>query len=205
MRRAREEQVAKLGIQAERGLQIGHVQESPTRIRSEPTLVERDQWTTRTSAETIDTTPIHVPIPRPTSSTHLSVTLSYPSLRVSINRRAHLLSRSVTSKIRTDVVSRASRATNKADPYQEEPKTLCKHQTGRVSGLVHPRRLMTSCALGLRRDEIVTDSTTRIGNIYKEDADWLQDLPSKRPSLPATNKLCIEAPKKKNGHELELA
>ncbi|SDA02438.1 BZ3501_MvSof-1269-A2-R1_Chr12-3g03595 [Microbotryum saponariae] len=37
---------------------------------------------------------------------------------------------------------------------------------------------------------------------HKEDADWLQDLPSSVPSLRATNELCIEARKKKDWHEM---
>ncbi|SGY43932.1 BQ5605_C001g00373 [Microbotryum silenes-dioicae] len=40
-------QVAKLGIPAEQYLQLSQVQESLIRIRSEPTLVDHDHWTTQ--------------------------------------------------------------------------------------------------------------------------------------------------------------
>ncbi|SCZ92058.1 BZ3500_MvSof-1268-A1-R1_Chr5-3g08309 [Microbotryum saponariae] len=60
-----------------------------------------------------------------------------------------------------DAVSQLSRATNKVNSYQEEPNTLYKQQTVKVSGLVLHRRWRTKCALELRRNEIVTDATTR--------------------------------------------
>ncbi|SGY80946.1 BQ5605_C009g05415 [Microbotryum silenes-dioicae] len=182
---------------------IGHVQESPMRIRSgsnvgrSRSLDSTNECGSRSRKEG-NPNDIHSCTDIKSDYCNASIRHFELPLASNFNCRNHL------SKIRKNAVSRVSETTNKIDPYQEEPNTLYMHQTASVWSLRLPRWLrMDEMCIGTAAGQN-RDRCEHYKRKHTDDADWPQGFPSNRPSLPATSELFIEACKKKYRHELML-